>query len=1416
MVRAIAAKIPRSQPEGSYRLVAVADFDDRVTESDETNNVDATTNPVVDVQGIAVVDALDNPQVDLNDGFGVQVIGFENSGDGEWFGQEGIFVEFAVDTIGVMVGNNDAAESPPLLEGQTTVIGASIPGPSKIGFYWSSATESTENFLQFTIDGTEPAENGRISGVDQFSRVEFILPSLNNEVAWTYTQGRAPIEGVEESVFVDAVTIEPVEGIDLIVDNVEFTSGTFVPQQDLIEIVILARNQGIPVDIPEDFMVRVVLSLDQDPLSTDDDILLGNLDRFSDNFEANDRFGYAPNFDIPSMVDLGGVLQIIPPGDYFLVVTIDSTGAVTESVEDNNTFVSASAGIRIEPQPNLVPVALNFNTVFPDQETDPEPDLILFGDEIILEFSVRNDGLAITTTPFKIQLVLSSNVIFGEEGDFVFFSVTETTGLPVGQTRNYQFSRQVPPDTPIGEFFFMGLVIDAEGDITESNEEDNALGSDNRNLVFSEVTVAEAVRNPQDGFLPNIRNSDLPGVDAPFFGQSEERFEGPTAAEGVNILDDEVAGFEFDIDNPDGPSVISFAWKVSSERAFVAQGEQEEILKFDTLSFFIDGDLQKFISGFIDWQIESFEVPQGIHTVRWEYEKDGTVSSGQDTGWVDRIQITSPDLTFESGSDPIADPGIMLLNTPPVDGFTSGAELQVQLRFTNQDVAEVRSTPPFTIQIRISPDPQWDEDDSQVKNDFVLENFLFGDGVDPGETVTVVRTVDVPLNIAQADNFRLAARLDFFNDVPESRELNNTVFSSAAVVPIQPNINLDQALDFVAPFGWKTGGDSTWFGQNSVFAPPEQTLPGNDSAAQSSPVGVGEETFLETQLTELTVPALPALVSFSWKVSSLPNFNRLRFLISDVEQARISGEVDWQQETYFVPAGTQKVQWLYTKDSGEEIEGVLDTGWVDNVTFTPINLPDLRIKILEVNDNNPGVYILDRLDDPDGDKVPIRVVAENRGTDVPPTFNFVASDIELRLTADLVWGNDDDIPLGQVAFIQQSQGGSGLQIVFEGDVLIPDYAAAGDYYVAAFLDFNERVVEYEPADFIPFTATDNNFAITGTRQVTIRRLPDLVIENFQIDNSKLYYPEGALPISFDIRNRGLEPTVGSVLFNQRITLFSHFPFALVVEDLLGQTVNDVFLVDRLLLATLDIDVLSNFPENAFLPGIDEFNPNDGVIHIESELILPTLAEIQDVLPGALPDVTLRIYLLLIEIDSANEIEESDERNRFVPVFPIQIVFSPSGPEDFAAWAARNELDPIDPDVDPDGDGLNNLQEFAVNSNPLFANTSGLGMLESAGIVVSESEDYLGLTFDLNIFANDLLYFVEVSQDGMSFTPILTIEPPFLDFTGPNSLNGNAGLNTSNLVISIAERGYTARITVRDSVPVEAVQQRFMRLRIQND
>ena len=893
-VQSITVTIPRSQPVGNYRLIVTADVNDEVTESEENNNVDFTADQVIQVDGIPLEDAIDNPEITFEDSEGgmvTTVIEVDTEGDGLWFGEGDIF--FVGE--GAPSGNNSAAESPPLELGQQSTLMAVIPGPARITFYWSSRTNSESNFVQFTIDGTEPEEGGRLDGVVGFTQASFILPAEENTVAWTYFQGAEPDELNPESVFVDAVSAEALTGFDLVIDNVEFEEGTFVPEQDLIEIVILARNQGVLLAIPEEFMVSVYLSQDQ-TLGNEDDILLADLDRFSDTFAEDDRFGYAPALDIPSMVVINNELVIIPSGNYFLIVSVDSSNLVDESDEDNNVFVTETNGIFIEPRPNLVPVSFDFITSFPDPETDPEPELILFGDEVQLFFSIRNEGLAINTASFKIQLVLSEDVDFGEASDFVFFSVTETTGLPVGQTRNYQFSRQVPPDTPIGDFFFMGLVVDAEGDVTESSETDNTVGSDDNSQVFSEFTVAQGVGTVDNGFSPNIRNNDLPGIDAPFFAQSLETFDGEAAPQSVDIIDNEVSGFEFDIDNPVGPSVISFAWKVESERAFVTQGsDEQQVLKFDTLNFLIDGVVVKFISGRepdIDWTVESFEVPQGTHTVRWEYQKDGSISSGRDAGWVDRIQTSSPDLEWlPDSADPLGDPGIKLLTVPPVDGFSSGAELQVQLRFTNTGIAEVRSTPPFSIQIRISPDPQYDEEDSQVKNDFILETFSYGLGLNPGEVVELVRNVQIPLNIAVADDYRLMARLDFFNVVLESGESNNEVLSSSADVPINPNISLDEALDFVAPFGWETGGDSTWFGQNSEFAP----VAGNSDAVQSSPIGVGEETIIETQLTDFTDPALPQLVNFYWKVSSIQNFNLLRFLISDVEEKRISGDIDWTQ-----------------------------------------------------------------------------------------------------------------------------------------------------------------------------------------------------------------------------------------------------------------------------------------------------------------------------------------------------------------------------------------------------------------------------------------------------------------------------------------------------------------------------------------
>jgi len=55
-------------------------------------------------------------------------------------------------------------------------------------------------------------------------------------------------------------------------------------------------------------------------------------------------------------------------------------------------------------------------------------------------------------------------------------------------------------------------------------------------------------------------------------------------------------------------------------------------------------------------------------------------------------------------------------------------------------------------------------------------------------------------------------------------------------------------------------------------------------------------------------------VRFWWKVSSEINHDFLTFAVGRTAQAAISGEQDWQQFTYDVPAGPQMLVWTYSKD----------------------------------------------------------------------------------------------------------------------------------------------------------------------------------------------------------------------------------------------------------------------------------------------------------------------------------------------------------------------------------------------------------------------------------------------------------------------------------------------------------------------
>lgn len=73
------------------------------------------------------------------------------------------------------------------------------------------------------------------------------------------------------------------------------------------------------------------------------------------------------------------------------------------------------------------------------------------------------------------------------------------------------------------------------------------------------------------------------------------------------------------------PGEFSFWYKVSSES------------NYDKLHFYMDGQEKGTWSGTVAWTEFTQAVTAGSHTLKWEYTKDSSVSSGDDCAWVDDI-----------------------------------------------------------------------------------------------------------------------------------------------------------------------------------------------------------------------------------------------------------------------------------------------------------------------------------------------------------------------------------------------------------------------------------------------------------------------------------------------------------------------------------------------------------------------------------------------------------------------------------------------------------------------------------------------------------------------------------------------------------------------------------------------------------
>ena len=125
-----------------------------------------------------------------------------------------------------------------------------------------------------------------------------------------------------------------------------------------------------------------------------------------------------------------------------------------------------------------------------------------------------------------------------------------------------------------------------------------------------------------------------------------------------------------------------------------------------------------------------------------------------------------------------------------------------------------------------------------------------------------------------------------------------------------------------ALYNWITTGSALWFGQTNI------SHDGAD-AARSGGIGAAQETILQTTVAT----NIAGRYTFWWKVSSEAFFDTLEFRINGIPQTSISGEVDWQAVSIPVAAGTNILQWRYSKDIS--YDAGLDAGWVDQFAFLP-------------------------------------------------------------------------------------------------------------------------------------------------------------------------------------------------------------------------------------------------------------------------------------------------------------------------------------------------------------------------------------------------------------------------------------------------------------------------------------------------
>jgi hypothetical protein len=125
----------------------------------------------------------------------------------------------------------------------------------------------------------------------------------------------------------------------------------------------------------------------------------------------------------------------------------------------------------------------------------------------------------------------------------------------------------------------------------------------------------------------NTTNFIVSSKGAPqWFGETSISHDGTNAAQSAAIGNNTASSMRM---WSAGSVKVIFWWKVSSAA------------NHGVLNFSAGGNVLTNISGEVDWQQVTLNLPPGNQILQWTYTKDGSPAAGQDAAWVDQLQFSN-------------------------------------------------------------------------------------------------------------------------------------------------------------------------------------------------------------------------------------------------------------------------------------------------------------------------------------------------------------------------------------------------------------------------------------------------------------------------------------------------------------------------------------------------------------------------------------------------------------------------------------------------------------------------------------------------------------------------------------------------------------------------------------------------------